>query len=120
MTTRVWLAVAIVAVPLLAYPLITLAGGAPRFPTRGECVRPAVAGEPADVVYGRFDSLTAAEELRQHVVSVGFTGTEVLGDGCGRWKVLLLNVPSVEIAEQVRDEARTVGLDPKLERATSG
>lgn len=118
MTGRMWLAVAIVAAAALVYPLVMLAGGAPRFPTRDECIRPAVDGQPVDVVFDRFDDPLSAAELVDRVVSVGFTGTESLGDGCGRWKVVLEGVPSVEVAREIQSEARTVDLDPTLELAS--
>ena len=89
-------------------------------PTRTECVHPAVEGQPVDLVYGRFDSPATANDLRGRVVSVGFTGTEVLGDGCGRWKVVLENVPSIVVASQVRAEAVKAGFAPTLELATGG
>ena len=119
MTRRVWLAAAIVAVPFVIYVGTTLADGAPRFPTRAECVHPAVEGQPVDLVYGRFDSPATADDLRDRVVSVGFTGTEVLGDGCGRWKVVLENIPSVAVASQVRAEAVKAGFAPDA-RARGG
>ena len=115
MTARVWVASAIVLVPLLGYPLVTLAGGSPRFPSPAECVRPAVEGQPVAVVYGRFDRPDDAAEFRDRVVGVGFQGTEVLFDGCGRWKVVLEDVPSVDIAREIEEEAATVDLEPTLE-----
>jgi hypothetical protein len=120
MTRRVWLAAAIVAVPFVIYVGSTLADGAPRFPTRAECIHPAVEGRPVDLVYGRVDSPVLADDLRDRVLSVGFTGTEVLGDGCGRWKVVLENIPSIAVASQVRVEAMNAGFTPTLELATDG
>ena len=117
---RVGLAAAIVVVPLLAYPAVTMAGGLPQFPTRDECVRPAVEGEPVDVVYGRFDSPVDAAELLERVLTVGFIGAETLVDACGRWKVVLEGVPSLEIARGVQEEAATVDLEPTLERGSDG
>jgi hypothetical protein len=115
---RAWVATAIVVVPLLVYPLVTVAGGAPRFPSPAECVRPAVEGQPADVVYGRFDDPVTAVAFRDRVLSVGFAGTEMLGDGCGRWKVVLEDVPSLDIARGVQVEAASVDLSPTLELAS--
>lgn len=83
MTARVWVAVAIVLVPLLGYPLVTLAGGSPRFPSRQECVRSPVEGQPVDVVFGRFDDPELAAETRDRVVAVGFIGTEALRTDAG-------------------------------------
>jgi hypothetical protein len=107
--------VAIVVVPLLGYPLVTLAGGSPRFPSREECVRPPVEGKPVDVIFGRFDDPELAAETRDRVVAVGFTGTEARPDGCGRWKVVLEDVPSLETSREIQAEAATVDLRPTLE-----
>ena len=115
MTRRLWWAVAIVAVAIVAYPLVTLASGSPRFPTRDECVRPAVEGQPVDIVFGRVDSPVEAAELRDRVIAVGFVGTESLGDGCGRWEVVLEGVPSIDVGRQVQEEAASVELDTTLE-----
>ena len=113
---RIGLAAAIVAVPLLAYPAAILAAdGLPRFPSRDECVRPAVRGQPVDVVFGRTDDAVSATDLRDRIVSVGFPGTEVVPDGCGRWKVVLEKVPSLDVARGVQREAATVDLAPTLE-----
>lgn len=120
MTRRHALVVAIVVLPLLLYPLVTIAGGAPRFPDRSECVRAAVEGSPVDIVYGRFDSLADAEDLRTRVVATGFTGTDVLSDGCGRFKVVYENVASVDVAQQVQEEARKAGFESMLEHAAEG
>jgi hypothetical protein len=116
-TRRLALVVAIVVVPLLVYPLVTVAGGGPRFPKHSECAHAVVEGSPVDIVYGRFDSPVEADELRDRVVATGFTGTEVLADGCGLWKVVYENVPSLDVAEQVQENARKAGFEATLERA---
>jgi hypothetical protein len=120
MTARVWAAAATVLIPLVGYPLVTLARGSPRFPTRQECERPAVEGRPVDIVYGRFDDPNSAVAARDGILAVGFTGTEALPDGCGRWKVVLEGVPSLEIAREVQAEAATVDLMPTLELGSDG
>jgi len=120
MTRRLALVVAIVVVPLTVYPLVTIAGGSPRFPDRSECIHGVVNGDPVDIVYGRFESPADAEDLRDRVVDTGFTGTEVLPDGCGRFKVVYENVPSLDVAQQVQEEARKAGFEPTLERAAAG
>ncbi len=114
---RVAVAAAIVLVPLLGYPLVTLAGGSPRFPSPEECVRLPLEGKPVDLVFGRFDDPDSAVELRDRALSVGFIGTEALADGCGRWKVVLENVPTVAVAREIQEEAATVDLRPTLELA---
>jgi hypothetical protein len=120
MTRRLVLLAAIVVVPLLAYPLVTLAGGSPRFPGQDECVHAAAEGNRVDIVYGRFESVADAEELRDRVVGVGFTGTDVLPDDCGRFKVVYENVASLDVAQQVQEEARKAGFESTLERAAEG
>jgi hypothetical protein len=118
-TTRTWVAAAIVLVPLVGYPLIAVAGGLPRFPNRAECEHGAVEGQPVDVVFGRYDDPRSAADAGDHVVAVGFKGTEAVPDGCGRWKVVLARVPSVEIGREIQKEAGTVDLDSTLELASS-
>jgi hypothetical protein len=106
---------AIVLVPLVGYPLVTLASGPPRFPGPDECAPEAIEGQPVDLVFGRFDDPVTAATFRDRVLEVGFEGTEMIPDGCGRWKVVLANVPSVAIAREVQAEAATVDLAPTLE-----
>jgi hypothetical protein len=109
------LVAAIVLVPLVGYVLLALGQGAPRFPTRGECVHAPIDGQPVDVVFGRRSGPVGATELRDQVVSLGFLGVESLPDGCGRWKVVLQDVPSIEVARGVQEEATSVDLEPTLE-----
>ncbi len=115
MTARLWIAATIVFVPLIGYPIATVAGGSPRFPSDAECVRPALKDQPVDLVYGRFDDPESATLARDRIVAVGFTGTEALPDGCGSWKVVLEGVPSLEIAREIQAEAATVDLSTTLE-----
>jgi hypothetical protein len=117
---RLWVAASVVAVPLLVYPVVYLAQGAPKCPTRAECVHPPADGSTVAVVFGRTEDPLDAGRLRDRVVSVGFKGTETVPDGCGLWKVLLDNVPNVTIARGIQDEAHTVGLQPTLERGSEG
>jgi|APDOM4702015248_1054824.scaffolds.fasta_scaffold161108_2 hypothetical protein len=116
---RLALAAAVVLVPLLGYPSAVLVGGAPRFPTRAECARPAGASGPVDVVFGRFDTPDAADALRDRALAVGFVGTKTLADGCGRYKVVLTGVPSIEVGREIQAEAAPVQLAPRLEQAAS-
>lgn len=108
-------AVAAVVIPALAYPAFTLAGGAPPFPTRDECARPPIEGQPVDVVFGRFDHPDEAAARRDRALEVGFIGTEALPDGCGRWIAVLQDVPTRELGEEIQRQARSVDLDPMLE-----
>jgi hypothetical protein len=116
MRPRIWLAAVVVLVPLLGYPLVTLAGGAPRFPTRAECARAASAGaDDVQVVYGRLDDVVLAEDLLARLTSVGFVGAEIELDDCGRWKVAYGAVDSFEQAGALAEQARANGFDARVE-----
>jgi hypothetical protein len=106
---------AIVAAVLLAFPLAGLAGGLPHFPSRSDCVRSPVAGQPVAIVFGRFDRLDAAQGLLARVESVGFKGVRIEQDGCGRLVLWLPDAPSVAVGQSVVDEARSAKLEAHLE-----
>lgn len=107
---------AVVAVALLGYPALVLADGA-RFPTRDDCVRIAPPGSTAalDLVFGRRDTPTAADELRARVAAVGYVDAEVQPDGCGRWEVLYDGIESYAQGLESRAEARGAALEAELE-----
>ena len=109
-------AVAIVLVAVLGYPLVTLVGGAPRFPTRDECARAATAStEDVQVVYARLDDPVAAEELLRELDRVGFVGASVDFDACGRWKVSYAALESFEQAEALAAQVRDAGFEARVE-----
>jgi hypothetical protein len=109
-------AVAIVAIPLVGYPLVASADGV-RFPSRDDCVRPARPGttEPLDLVFGRLDTPTAAERLLARVRAVGYVDAELRLEGCGDWKVLYDGITSYSQGASSAAEARKAGLDASLE-----
>jgi hypothetical protein len=108
--------VLIVVGAALLYPLAVLAfSGAPEFPSR-DCVVPITGEGEYEVVFGYRDTSREAVELRDQVLAVGFTGTEVEEDGCGRFRISVDDVPSQEIGDEVIRQARTVGLEPTLEQ----
>ena len=108
--------VAIVAVPLVAYPVVVGADGAP-FPSIEDCVRVAPEGttEPLDLVFGRFDTPAAANALLTRVRGVGYVDAVVRPDACGRWRVLYDGITSYEQGVSSRDEARRAGLHAEVE-----
>jgi hypothetical protein len=113
---RIGLAAAIAVVPLLAYPVVAVAGGAPRFPTRDECSRPATVDAPdLEVVYGRFDDPRAADELLSRLTAVGFVGAETGFDACGRWKVSYDAIDSLRQGEALAAEVRKAGFEAQVE-----
>jgi hypothetical protein len=109
-------AAAIVAVPLLAYPLVVGVDGA-RFPSQDDCVRIAPAGstEPLDLVFGRRDTPAEAERLLEQVRAVGYVDAELRPDGCARWKVLYDGITSYDQGASSAAEARRAGLDAQVE-----
>ena len=119
---RIRLAAAlIVALPLLAYPLVVAAGGAP-FPSVDDCVRVAPTGstEPLDLVFGRRDARAEADELLERVRAVGYVDAVVVADGCWRWKVVYDGIESYEQGLESRAEARGAGLEAELELEPPG
>ena len=109
-------AAAIVAVPLLAYPLVVGADGA-RFPSPDDCVRRAPPGstEALDLVFGRRDTPIEAERLLERVRGVGYVDAEMRLEGCGRWKVLYDGITSYPQGASSVAEAHGAGLDAWLE-----
>jgi hypothetical protein len=113
---RVGLATAIVALPLLAYPAVTLAGGAPHFPTRDECSQVATSDAPdLEVVYGRFEDRPDADELLAALTRVGFVGAEIELDACGRWKVRYDGIDSLAQGEALAAQVREAGFEARVE-----
>ncbi len=119
---------AIIAFAALAYPASMLAGvsslrlpgGAPSFPTRDECVRLPVGGEPVRVVLGYERSYVDANALRERALAAGFETTSVARDGCGRLRVSLGDAPSITAGEALANEAGEAGLEPTLEHDPPG
>ncbi len=113
------LAGAIVLVPLLAYPVVSLAGDGPRFPSRDECARVAEADTETEVevVYGRLDDPAAAEALLAKLTDIGFVGADLALDACGRWKVYYDGVESIVQAEALAEQVREAGFDARVELA---
>jgi hypothetical protein len=100
----------------LAYPLLALAGGAPRFPSVEDCEHPATSDGKVMLVYGYFDSVVRAGELRDRLRGLGYEHAEVQGDGgCGRVRVVVRGYPDLEGADDAVSEASRVGLHPTVE-----
>jgi hypothetical protein len=110
------LAAAIIATPLLAYPLAVGAVGA-GFPSQDDCVRRASPGDTGelDLVFGRRDTVPEAERLLEQVRGVGYKDAEVQGDGCARWKVLYDGIESYEQGASSAEQAHGAGLEAWLE-----
>jgi hypothetical protein len=108
---------AVIAALVLVYPVATLATGGPRFPTREDCVRPATADGDIDAVFGYFDSEVEAAGVRDRALAVGFVGTEMALNGCGRVRVAVGGIPTLEVGREFAQEAHKVGFEVTLEQA---
>ena len=114
-TSHAWIAV--VAICALAYPLVSLAGGLPRFPDRAECIRIAKADGDLEAVFGRFRSQDAADELLARVRKAGFASAAIEPDGCGDLAVALHGITTLQVGRSLVAEAQRVGLRPTIESA---
>jgi hypothetical protein len=116
--SRRGLAIALaVAVPLVAYPWVVVAGGLPTFPgDRDECARVATRDEQgaAELVFGHLASVREAEALHERLVAAGFT-VWVEPDGCGFWKVTDDTFGSLAEGAALAVKARTAGFRARLE-----
>lgn len=106
----------VVGALVLAYPVVTLATGGARFPTRDECVRPATRDGDIDAVFGYFDDELAAAAVRDRALEVGFVGTELEWNGCGRVRVAVGGIPTLAVGQEFVEQARGVGFDVTLEQ----
>jgi len=110
------LAAAVIAVPLLAYPVAVGADGV-RMPSVADCVRKAPPGATGnlDLVFGRRDTPAEAAELLARVRGVGYADAEMRLDGCGRFEVLYDGIESYAQGASSAAEARGAGLEAWLE-----
>jgi len=109
-----WIVLVVLA---LGYPLVVLGGGGPRFPSRGDCVRPATSDQNIEAVFGRFGTTAVAESMQRRAARSGFKNVQVESDGCGLFKVTLHGIPSLEVGREFIAEAQRVGFHPMLEQA---
>jgi len=102
---------------VLVYPAVTLARGGPTFPKRTDCVHPANHDGAIDAVFGYFESEEQAAELRDRALAVGFEGTHLGWDGCGRVRVAVSGIPTLAVGRDFAKQARGVGFAVTLEQA---
>jgi hypothetical protein len=101
----------------LVYPLVTLATGAPTLPTRDACIQEVTAEGEVDAVFGYFDSELEAAAVRDRALDVGFDGTELAWNGCGRVRVALNGIPTLEVGREFAEQARAAGFGVTLEQS---
>jgi hypothetical protein len=108
-----WLALGAIA---LIYPLVVLAGGAARFPTRDDCAHPATSDGNIEAVFARFSTIEPAESLQKSAAHAGFHNVRVEPDGCGLFKVTLHGIPTLAVGRDFVHEAEGAGFHPTLEQ----
>jgi hypothetical protein len=108
---------AVVLALVSVYPLAVLATGAPRFPSRDECVRPATEDGDIEAVFGYFESMQEASVVRDKALAVGFQGTEAQWNGCGLVEVAVGGIPTLEVGRDFAEQARSVGFEVTLVQA---
>lgn len=108
---------ALVATAVLAYPLASLAGGGPRFPSAADCAQPATRDGDIDAVFGSFASERQALRLRDRALRAGFQGIAAERDACGRVEVAVHGIPTLAVGRALVQEARSAGFRVRLEQA---
>jgi len=115
--SRRLLPILLVLAAAIAYPVGIVSGGAPHFPQRSDCVHLSTKDGEIDAVFGRFDKRSDAVARLRVVLGRGFTGSKIEGDGCGRLKIVVHGIPTLEVGRELATEARRVGLNVTLEHA---
>lgn len=110
-------ALVVVAVAVAFVLVVLLVDGAPRFPSREDCALPATGDGEIEAVFGYRESELEARELRDRALAVGFTGTDVERDACGRARVYVGGITTLEVGRDFVEQAQTVGFDVTLEQA---
>jgi hypothetical protein len=110
-----WLVILALA---LAYPVVTLATGQPSFPTRDDCVQPATSDGDIDAVFGYFDDERAAIQMRDRALAVGFEGTSLAWNACGRIRVAVGGISTLDVGREFLEQARGAGFEVTLEQAS--
>jgi hypothetical protein len=110
------LAVGLVVLVAVAYPVAALAGGLPRFASRSDCSPPATHDGSITLVLGTFRSGQPATAMLEQVKKLGYIQARVLADACGNVKVAVTGYPTLAGAENAVAEAHRAGLRPALEQ----
>jgi hypothetical protein len=117
-------ACSIVVLAALAYPASMLVGysghglpGAlPRFPSSADCVDAPAPGEKVRVVVGYARSYPRARDLRRRATRAGLPNVGMEQDGCGRVRVFVERLATVDVGQRFVAMAHAAGLGPTLER----
>ena len=103
------------AAMLVGYAGSGLPGGRPSFPDAARCAPAPVAGTNVRVVVGYADSYPKAVAMRERARRAGLLDVETSQDDCGRLRVFVDDVASIETAQALLADARASGLSPTVE-----
>jgi hypothetical protein len=85
---------------------------------RDNCTTP-VFENGLDAVFGRTASQAAADVVTNRADTLGFKGLKTVRESCGIWESVLRGLSSFDVAVDLQNEARRVGLDPTIECVTA-
>ena len=103
------------AAMLVGYAGSGLPGGRPSLSATARCTPAPVAGRSVRVVLGYVDSYPKAITLRERARRAGLVEVENSQDDCGRLRVFVDDVPSIDVAQSLLVDARAAGLSPAVE-----
>jgi hypothetical protein len=104
------LAVAVIVVGALAYPLVLLAQGGPSFPSRAHCLARATQDGNIELLLGGFSTNASADALVAKAKKYGLTAAESTLDGCGNFDVVVPGYTTLAGAQSAVAEAHTVDI----------
>ena len=96
-----------------------IASGAPRFPSRAECVKPALEDGDIEAVFGYFDSVQEASHRAGQSTRRRLSRTEIQANACGVVQVAVGGIPTLEVGRAFAEQARSVGFEVTLVQADS-
>jgi hypothetical protein len=113
----------IVVAAALVYPVSmvtaisgpTFPGGMPHFPSNADCTPSPSDGRAMRVVVGYADSYPRADRIRTRAKAGGLDRVRVTQDGCGRLRVFVGDITTMEAARHLSNLARAAALRPSLE-----
>ena len=100
---------------LVGYAGSGLPGSRPSVSATARCAPAPVAGRSVRVVLGYVDSYPKAVTMRERARRAGLLDVENSQDDCGRLRVFVDDVASIEVAQALLVDARAAGLNPAVE-----
>ena len=70
-----------------------------------------------EAVSGYFDTEREAARMRERALAAGFQGTQSAWNGCGRVRVAVGGIPTLDVGRALAEEAKSAGFEVTLELA---